>query len=136
MQQLGLALFLSLGASLLGCSDEPATNARAATADVTGKWCGKKVSVAADCTGDEVEYLELMQAASGVVTGVNCEAFSKDCYEVQSGNYASGRLTYYYTFDSNRVDGDFTSSEEDTLTGALSSEKCNCQAPITFYRIP
>jgi len=133
MRDLGLALFLSGGVWLLGCSDGPSNSS---TADVTGNWCGKKVSTPAECLGDSVEYLELTQGANGVVTGVNCEEFGRDCYEVQSGKYASGRLTYFYTFSGYRVDGDFTSSNEDTLAGALSSNKCGCQVPITFYRIP
>jgi hypothetical protein len=32
-----------------------------------------------------------------------CEAFGKACYDLQSGNYASGRLTYHYNFDSRRM---------------------------------
>ena len=136
MRTQGLALFFGVSVWLLGCSDEPSTNSYGPTADVSGSWCGKKVSAAADCLGDEVEYLELTQAASGAVTGLSCEAFGKDCYDVQSGNYADGRLTYYYTFSSFRVDVDFTSSERDTLTGTFHSNKCGCEVPFVVYRIP
>ena len=136
MRNYGRALFFGVAVSLLGCSDGSSTNSAGATADVTGSWCGKKVSAAADCLGDEIEYLELTQAVSGVVTGVSCEAFGKDCYDVQSGNYASGRLTYYYTFSSYRVDADFTSTDQNTLTGVFHSDKCGCEVPLILYRIP
>jgi len=123
---------LGAAAALLGCSDNPSVEPD----DVTGHWCGKEVATSAECVGDEVEYLELTQAANGVVTGVNCEAFGKECYDVKSGSYANGRLTYYYTFDIFRVDGDFTGTSANTLTGALHSDKCGCDVPITLHRVP
>jgi len=129
MRNYGRALFFGVAVWLLGCSDGSSTNSAGATADVTGSWCGKKVSAAADCSGDEVEYLELTQAVSGVVTGVSCEAFGKDCYDVQSGNYASGRLTYYYTFSSYRVDADFTSTDHALTDGITFATQTCSQFP-------
>ena len=67
----GAGIVFQRQAWLLGCSNDPSTKAHAA--NVTGKWYGKKVSAVADCSGDEAEYLELTQAASGVVFGVNRE---------------------------------------------------------------
>ena len=121
---------LGAGICVFGCSDEPSP-----AGDVSGHWCGKQVATSAECLGDEVQYLVLTQAANGVVTGTHYEAYDHDGYELQSGKYANGRLTYFYTFDVYRVDGDFTSTNGDTLSGKLHTDKCNCDIPTTLYRV-
>lgn len=126
--------FLGVVALSIGCSEEPAGRASDLD-DVSGKWCGKQVSAAADCVGDEVSYLELAQTGN-VVTGVRCEAYQKDCYELQSGTYRDDQLTFFYTFDEYRVDGDFQRATNDTMSGALFSDKCACEIEQTLYRIP
>ena len=119
---------------LFSCSDEPAANSGAS--DVSGHWCGKQVATSAECLGDEVSYLELTESADGTVTGVRCEHFDKECYDLHEAAFSGGRLTFYYTFDIFRVDGDFASSAENTLSGKLHSDKCGCDVPTTLYRIP
>lgn len=126
---------LGIGGAVFGCSD-PAAETSGSVRDVTGNWCGSKVAASAACLGDEVSYLELTQDSTGVVTGVRCEHFDKECYDLQSGSFRDGRLTFFYTFSGFRVDGDFTGTAADTLSGKLSSNKCSCETLQTLYRIP
>ena len=120
---------------VLACAGEQNTNTLSgSTTSVTGHWCGATAATSAKCLGDEVEYLELTQTGNSV-TGIACEAYQKDCYAVQSGLFESGALSYYYTFDSFRVDADLTLTNG-TLTGSYHSDKCDCDVPLTFHSVP
>lgn len=102
--------------------------------DVSGRWCGRAVATAEQCTGGEVEYVELTQVGS-TVTGQVCEAFAKECYAIQGGALQGGQLSFYYTFSTDRVDARLTSSGN-TLVGTFSSTKAPEPIPITLTRIP
>jgi hypothetical protein len=118
------------GMLLAGCSDPKSV----ATPSVSGSWCGAVVATPAECKGDEVEYLELTQNGDAV-TGRVCEAYEKDCYDVQAGAVQDGKLTLFYEFDGNRVDVALDVGVN-TLMGAFSSSKCACSLSFTLHRIP
>lgn len=107
---------------------------------VTGRWCGNAlVTVPAECGGDEVGYAELSESA-GVVTGSFCEAYQMDCYCLQNGAFAAGKLTFSYQFDefgtTQTVDGNLElSADGATLTGNLHSSKCSCDVSATLHRL-
>jgi len=101
---------------------------------VSGRWCGNAVSTPSECTGDEVEYVELT-AVGSVVTGQDCEEFERDCHDVQAGTFADGRLIFFYTFSLDRVDVALTLSG-DTLNGTYTTTKAAGPIPITLHRIP
>jgi hypothetical protein len=134
MRWLRVLVLAGFGGLVFGCSDGPAANG--GVTDVSGDWCGKRVATSAECLGDEVSYLELTQSTDGAVSGVRCEHFEKECYDLHAASFDGRRLTFYYTFDVYRVDGDFTSAGASTLSGALHSDKCDCETPGTLYRIP
>ncbi len=113
-----------------GCSGE----SQSSSSNVSGRWCGAAVGTAAECVGDEVEYLELSQAGD-TVTGVVCEAYGKECYDVQAGLAQAGKLTLFYTFSGERVDVALDVGNA-TLAGTFTSTKCACSLPITLHRIP
>jgi hypothetical protein len=69
------------------------------------------------------------------VTGLACEAFGKDCYEVQEGRVQGDELTFFYAFEAYRVDASLTLAA-DTLSGEYRSDKCNCDIPSTLHRVP
>ena len=117
----------ALGA--LGCSDPNDETA----ASVAGKWCGREVTAAELCVGDEVEYLELEQSGS-VVTGQICEAFEKDCAPIEDGKVSGSKLTFGFspTTVGGRVDLELSG---DVMEGAIQSEKCACDVPFTFHRL-
>jgi hypothetical protein len=118
-----------LGAVAMACSasdGEP-------SGSVTGRWCGREVSTAEQCTGDEVEYLELVQDGSQV-TGQICEAYGKDCAPIEEGKLSGSRLTF--GFDPVNVGGLATLElSGDVLQGTLHSDKCACELPFTFHRL-
>lgn len=125
-------LLLGLVLACDGETDHPGAGTPAQ--DLTGNWCGAAVDSPDTCLGDGVGYLELTQSGA-TVSGVACEAYGKDCYEVQSGAYVDGVFSYYYTFDSYRVDAELVLSNS-KLTGTYHSDKCNCDLPLTFHAIP
>jgi hypothetical protein len=105
-----------------------------AEVELSGAWCGKQVATAAECVGHEVEYLELTQVAD-TVTGRVCEAYDKDCNDIQSGTVSDERLTFFYTFSSDRVDAALAVVDTNRMQGSFFSTKCSCSLPLTFYRI-
>ena len=136
MKSLGGALVsFAVSTLVLACAGEQSESTPSgATTSVTGHWCGAAAATSAECLGDEVEYLELTQTGTAV-TGIACEAYQKDCYAVQSGQCENGAFSYYYTFDSFRVDADLTLTNG-TLTGTYHSDKCDCDIPLTFRSVP
>jgi hypothetical protein len=124
------ALILVWAVATTACND---TSSSTAVADLTGNWCGAQVADPTACVGDEVGYLDLTQNGD-TVTGRACEAFEKDCYELQSGVVSGDKFTFFYTFDTFRVDGDFTLGV-DALAGSYYSDKCTCQIALSFHRI-
>ena len=102
--------------------------------DVSGEWCGKQVATPADCVGHEVEYLALTQTAAAV-TGKVCEAYEKDCNDIQSGAVSDRSLSFFYTFAGYRVDASLEIAEANRMQGSFYSTKCACELPLTFYRI-
>ena len=128
----------SLLATLSGCSQDNIEPEIRQTA-IDGKWCGRKVASAADCTGDEVNFVELSQAgtrASAPVTGQWCEAYQKDCYPIEDGTASGTHLSAIYRFGDVAVMASFELRAPDQLEGTLFSTKCNCGAPVTLYRVP
>jgi hypothetical protein len=110
-----------------GCSSE-------STTDLTGAWCGKEVAVAADCVGDEVEYVELAQ--SGItLSGKVCEAYEKECYDIQDGAASGSHVSFFYTFSDYRVDASLDQADASTLRGSFRSSKCGCEVPLTLHRV-
>lgn len=105
-----------------------------AEVELSGAWCGKQVATAAECVGDEVEYLELTQVAD-TVTGRVCEAYDKDCNDIQSGAVSDERFTFFYTFSSDRVDAAFDVVDTNLMQGSFFSTKCACNLPLTLHRI-
>lgn len=127
------AVALVAAASLLpGCDKDEAPG------DVFGSWCGRAVSAPTECVGDEVIYLEVATADGTAVTGVQCEAYDKDCYALIDTEQTAGKLRYAYEFSGNRVDAELAlAGDGDTLEGVLTSTKCGgCQTPVTLFRIP
>lgn len=102
--------------------------------DVSGGWCGKQVATAAECSGDQVHYLALTQVADAV-SGKACEAYDKDCYDIQSGTVSDQRLTFFYTFSGFRVDASLDVVDTNRLQGSFYSNKCGCSLPLTLHRI-
>jgi hypothetical protein len=136
----GVAAAALIAASVAGCGTPGAGTGEqeggSSGASVTGAWCGMQVATAADCLGDQVVYLELQQAGS-VVTGRSCEQYNTGCYDLQAGALAGAQLTYFYTFDVDRVDATLTVDDvSSTLTGEYDSTKCTCQIPELLHRIP
>jgi hypothetical protein len=121
---LGLAVLFLVGAC--GAEDSPS---------VAGAWCGKQVTKAEDCRGDEVVLLQLTEAAG--LSGQQCEAYQQDCYPLQGATLSGSTLTYFYTFDIYRVDAAFTvAGDGKTMSGALTSSKCNgCKSPKTLFKL-
>ncbi|HET9958454.1 MAG TPA: hypothetical protein VFQ61_28360 [Polyangiaceae bacterium] len=115
--------------SIAACSGE----ATEPVPDVTGKWCGATVASAAECQGDEVGYLDIVQTGDRV-TGKACEAYEKDCMVLQDARVQGKELTFFYTFLEYRVDAKLAISR-DTLSGSYVSDKCNCEIPFTFNRV-
>jgi len=124
----GWALLLSIG--LVHCSDPSGGEATV----VTGQWCGREVATAEACTGDEALFLDLVQSGE-TVTGHYCEAYGKDCYELQSGKFVGGRLTFFYTFGVDRVDAELHAAQN-TLTGTFTTTKASAPIPVTLHRVP
>jgi hypothetical protein len=122
---------LAAAACCGGCADVD----EGAEVELSGAWCGKQVATAAECVGGEVEYLELTQVAD-TVTGRVCEAYDKDCNDIQSGTVSDERLTFFYTFSSDRVDADLDVVDTNRMQGSFYSTKCACSQPFTFHRIP
>jgi hypothetical protein len=121
------ALGVLLSIAQLRCSDPD----EAGPTGVTGQWCGRQVARAEDCTGDEVFFLDLIQSGQSV-TGQYCEAYAHDCYGLQSGKFTDDRLTFFYTFDVNRVDVNLEAAG-DTLIGTFTTT--NASAPVILYRV-
>jgi hypothetical protein len=133
----GLALLgvaVVFGASpVLGCSSP---GGAAASANVSGNWCGASVDAATACTGDSVVYVELAQTGSSV-TGTACEYYRSGCSTIENGTVLSNRLTYYYTFGPDSVTADFTvAADGRSMTGTYASTKCGCQIAETLYLLP
>jgi hypothetical protein len=124
----GWSRALLAAAACCGCADGDEV-------ELSGAWCGKQVATAAECVGDEVEYLELTQVAD-TVTGRVCEAYDKDCNDIQSGTVSDERFTFFYTFSTDRVDADLAVVDSNRMQGSFFSTKCGCDLPYTFYRIP
>jgi hypothetical protein len=125
----GWSQALLAAAACCGCSDGEGD-----AVDVSGAWCGKQVATAAECVGDEVEYLELNQAAN-VVTGKVCEAYDNDCNDIQSGTVAEERLDFFYTFSGFRVDATLDILDASTMRGSFTSNKCACSIALTMHRL-
>jgi hypothetical protein len=122
--------FLAL--ALLGCGGGDG-DPGVVQGEVTGAWCGREVSSPEECTGDEVEYLELKQQGDQV-TGIICEAFQQDCAPIEDGLLQGAKLTF--GFDPQDVGGLATLTlNGDILDGDLYSGKCACHLPYTFHRI-
>ena len=119
---------LGLALVVCGCTDDDSI-------DVSGQWCGRAVANAAECAGDEVEYLVLAQSDNRV-SGRICEAYEKDCNDLQGGEVAETHFGFFYEFSGYRVDGAFEAHGENILLGSLHSTKCGCDIPITFSRVP
>ena len=104
------------------------------TIDVSGEWCGRAVDSAPECTGDEVGYLNLKQTGNQV-SGRMCEAYEKDCNELQAGQVADEKFSFFYEFSEFRVDGAFDAHGDNILLGSLHSTKCGCDVPMTLSRV-
>lgn len=126
----------ALTLALLGAASAFIVSGCSADADgeVEGSWCGRAVETAEQCTGDEVVYAELQQSGSAV-SGTICEAYEKECYPVEGGNFEDGTLTFSYSFQTNTVEGELA-LDGDTLTGSFFSSKCDCSIPVTLLRLP
>ncbi len=104
--------------------------------DVGGKWCGRAVASAAECVGgDEVGYLDLTQSGNQV-SGRMCEAYEKDCNDLQAGAVSGSNFSFFYEFASYRVDGAFEAHGENIMLGSLHSTKCGCDIQMTLHRVP
>jgi len=121
-------LVMGLALIVCGCGDDDAI-------DVAGEWCGRAVATAAECVGDEVGYLKLAQSGSRV-SGKMCEAYEKDCNDLQDGAVSEARFSFFYEFAGHRVDGAFEAHGDDRLLGSLHSTKCGCDIPTTLSRVP
>ena len=118
--------------AMLGSADSGSQGDSGSTG-VSGRWCGKEVSAAEQCTGDEVIYLEVAQSGSAV-TGQACEAYNNGCYPLENGSFDKDQLSFRYTFTPDHVDASLTLSG-DTLSGTLSSTKADAPLPLTLHRI-
>lgn len=65
-----------------------------------------------------------------------CEAYEKDCNDLQSGEVAGTRFSFFYEFDEFRVDGGFEAHGQNVLLGSLHSTKCGCDIQMTLSRVP
>ncbi len=107
---------------LIGCGE-----------DVTGHWCGRKVSKDADCVGDEVGLLLLSQDGD-TVDGQACEAHEHDCHVLERGLVSGRQVAFHYSFQGGHVDATLE-LRGDTLEGKFFASKCKCDLRQTFYRI-
>jgi hypothetical protein len=103
--------------------------------NVGGEWCGRAVATAAECVGDEVGYLRVSQTGAAV-SGRMCEAYEKDCNELQAGEVAGTHFTFFYEFSEFRVDAAFDAQGKNALRGSFHSTKCGCDIPMTLNRVP
>lgn len=122
-------------AGLAGCSSSGGSTTPG-TGDpvfvIGGSYCGKVVTSASACTGDEVGYLVILQGAT--ITGKACEAYEKECYDLQGATLAGTKLTFFYTFGADRVDCDLTASNR-KLDGTCRSTKApGMIIPKTYTR--
>ncbi len=110
----------------------PATPA----ADVTGQWCGKQVSDAASCKGDEVMFADLKMSGDAV-TGELCEAYKKDCMALEASSFKSNTLAFGYKFKQGTGTGNFQLGADGVLTGELKVTKGKKEAtvPKKLYRV-
>lgn len=59
---------------------------------LAGNWCGKQVTRAEDCRGDEVMYLAIAEVSGpSAYAGQVCEAFQKDCLGADFGAVTSSK---------------------------------------------
>jgi len=114
--------FAALVVLLVGCSE-----------DVTGHWCGTRVTKDEHCAGDDVGYL-LLDQQSNQIDGQACEAFEHDCYILEDGKLEGGYVTFRYTFREGSVNAKL-SVLDDSLAGVYFASKCDCNVPFRFYRI-
>jgi len=119
----------------IGCSD-----GKADKGDVSGTWCGRDVAAAADCVGDEVFYLDLVQAGSEV-TGDWCEAYNHDCLPIEEGTFANRTLTFDAPVDTtSTVTASLTMSDDGQRLGGKFAETDNSSGgsvslSVTLHRI-
>lgn len=126
------ALLLAVTALPTGCAKDEARGS------VFGSWCRKRVAVATSCTGNQTFYVEIAAAEGDAITGVHCEYYGKECYELIDTEQTDSNIRYAYEFGEYRVEADLGLTQGgDALEGELSSTKCGgCRTPVTLYRIP
>lgn len=111
------------------CSDD-ADAARG----VSGKWCGTRVTLPAECVGEDAHYAELEQDGA-TVTGRFCATFGEACSPLEEGTLDAGALYFEYGREDDRVAGDFSFSG-DTLFGFMYSTACGCGlSSVTLHRV-
>lgn len=109
--------------SLLGCGE-----------DVTGHWCGLRVSKDSECVGDETGML-LVNQEGDKIDGQACEAHLHDCHILEKGRVSGNQIDFHYSFRDGYVDATL-SIEGDVMHGRFYASKCKCDISRTFYRIP
>ena len=107
-----------------------------AAADVSGQWCGKQVSDAASCKGDDVMFADLKMSGDAV-TGELCEAYKKDCMALDASTFKSNTLAFGYKFKQGTGTGTFQLGADGVLTGELKVTKGKKEAtvPKKLYRV-
>ena len=136
MRCMGVARSLLCSLPLLAClACAGKSDGDSSSGAVSGAWCGREVSSAEECVGDEVFYVEL-EGAAAALSGQACEAYGKECYALIDATLQGRELTYSYEFSGYRVDADLTlGADGETLSGVLFATKCGCEIPITLHRI-
>jgi hypothetical protein len=100
----------------------PTTSPAPATTDsISGQWCGKQVSDAASCKGDDVFFADL-KVSGETVTGEMCEAYKKDCYPLDASTFKSNTLNVAYKFKEGAKQQSITGSLQLGTDGVLSGE--------------
>ena len=122
---------------LAACVSNVACGSEAETPEgLTGQWCGAHVGAPAECNG---AYLDITQSGSSV-SGQACEWYEHDCYPLDNGTLSGAALTFDYSWTeagtTYTVNASLAlSADGNTLSGSYHSSKCNCDTPMTFFRI-
>jgi hypothetical protein len=116
----------------------PTTSPTPAASDISGQWCGKQVTDAASCKGDDVFFADLKMSGENV-TGEMCEAYKKDCYPLDPSTFKSNTFTLAYKFkqgtQQHSVTGSLQLGADGTLAGDFKTTKSKKTITKKLYKI-
>lgn len=109
------------------------------SSEVSGAWCGKDVTDATACLGDDVFYAKFEQSGESV-SGTWCEDYNDSNCESFTGTITDDTVTLANFFKDDRPPLVLT-LDGDTLSGVIGgcstcdSGPCLCDIPVTLHRL-